>query len=95
MRIMIAFSLLFVFFVNFLISWWIEYFITRKILKNDNSLKIRKAVRNSNLASYAFLLAVAIMVWLCEAHGIVANSSYTNPLWSFSFWMVELLRRFI
>jgi hypothetical protein len=40
-------------------------------------------------ASYAFLLAITIMVWLCEVHRIIAHSFYSNPLWSFSFLMVE------
>lgn len=47
----------------FFVSWFVEYFIMRKLIKNDENELCKSATLNANLVSYAFLMIVAV-VWL-------------------------------
>ncbi len=40
----------------FFVSWWSEYFISKKLLKDLNKRMIKKYVRNANLISYGLLI---------------------------------------
>lgn len=39
----------------FFVSWWSEYWVTRKILSNNEAAELYILVRNANLISYALL----------------------------------------
>jgi len=39
----------------FFVSWWSEYFVTKILIKNIDTSKIKKVVRNANLITYGLL----------------------------------------
>jgi len=50
----------------FFVSWWIEYLISRKILRDIGAKDVRTAVRNANLITYG-LLAFCLCILLISA----------------------------
>jgi hypothetical protein len=103
MYLMIGFSLLCMTLAHFFMSYWIEYFIARKIIKEREDIdakSIKFAVRNANVMSYAFLILFSIVYWLymfyvrkifCGEFLLID----TSWLWLFSFKTVDFLRQFI
>ncbi len=48
----------------FFVSWWSEYFITKKILKDIDLKEIKRYVRNANLITYGLLSLWPIIMLL-------------------------------
>jgi hypothetical protein len=44
----------------FFASWFIEYFVSRRMVREVNRNLLKKMVRNANLASYLMLALVAL-----------------------------------
>lgn len=51
----------------FFVSWWSEYFVSKKIHKTLPSLSISNKVRNANLITYTFLAAWPIGFWVLSS----------------------------
>ncbi len=50
----------------FFVSWWIEYEIEKRVMKNIDHSQIKRAVRNANLVSYG-ILALIVLGFLITA----------------------------
>lgn len=48
----------------FFASWWSEYFVSKKILKDHSPQKVKVVVRNANIITYALLALWPIGFWL-------------------------------
>ena len=48
----------------FFASWWSEYFVSKKILKDHSPQKVKVEVRNANIITYALLALWPIGFWL-------------------------------
>lgn len=48
----------------FFVSWWSEYFVSKKINKTLPLLSIRRKVRNANLITYTLLAAWPVGFWV-------------------------------
>lgn len=47
----------------FFVSWWVEYWLSRRLMRGVEPKRLRAAVAVANLVSYALLEALA-MIWL-------------------------------
>ncbi len=47
----------------FFVSWWIEYLISKKMLRGSDAKAVKRAVRNANLITYG-LMALCLLIWL-------------------------------
>ncbi len=50
----------------FFVSWWSEYFVSKKLIKNVESQTIKIAVRNANLITYGMLTLWQLLCWLFQ-----------------------------
>ena len=50
----------------FFVSWWIEYRVEKRLLKEIDPTKLSIAVRNANLVSYSLLFLI-VLGWLITA----------------------------
>lgn len=48
----------------FFVSWWSEYFVSKKILKEHSAQRVKIAVRNANIITYALLVFWPVGFWL-------------------------------
>ncbi len=48
----------------FFASWWSEYFVLKKILKGHSARRIKIAVRNANIITYALLAFWPMGFWI-------------------------------
>ena len=51
----------------FFASWWSEYFVSKKMLKDHSTQKIKRAVRNANLVTYTLLAFWPIGFWVLNS----------------------------
>ena len=51
----------------FFVSWWSEYFVSKKMLKEHSSQKVKIAVRNANIITYALLTLWPIGFWVLNS----------------------------
>lgn len=56
----------------FLVSWWSEYLVTKRMNKALSPLDIKRKVRNANLITYTLLTAWPLGLW------VVAGASILN-----------------
>lgn len=47
----------------FFVSWWIEYLISKRMLRESDRKSVKLAVRNANLLTYG-LMALCLLIWL-------------------------------
>ncbi|MGD2118508.1 MAG: hypothetical protein PVG66_09125 [Chromatiales bacterium] len=48
----------------FFASWWSEYFVTKKMLKDHSAQRVKIAVRNANIITYVLLAFWPIGFWV-------------------------------
>jgi hypothetical protein len=48
----------------FFVSWWSEYFVSKKILKKNSAQKVKLEVRNANIITYALLALWPMGYWI-------------------------------
>ena len=48
----------------FFASWWSEYFVTKKMLKDHSAQRVKIAVRNANILTYVLLAFWPIGFWV-------------------------------
>jgi hypothetical protein len=63
---MIPSATLFLLVPFFFVSWWIEYRVEKRLLKEIDQTQLNAAVRNANLVSYG-LLALIVLCFLYMA----------------------------
>ena len=51
----------------FFASWWSEYFVSKKILKEHSAQRVKIAVRNANIITYALLAFWPIGFWVLNS----------------------------
>ena len=51
----------------FFVSWWSEYFVSKKILKEHSAQRVKNAVRNANIITYALLAFWPIGYWVLNS----------------------------
>jgi hypothetical protein len=87
-------SILFLLIPFFFASYWVEYLVARRMLKNRDRGEVKRGVYFANLASYA-LLALIVFGWLLMSHRLrhqwdvpprVNRSSVISPDTSCSRW---------
>ena len=48
----------------FFVSWWSEYYVSMKLLKQQHSQRLKITVRNANIITYALLAIWPIGFWI-------------------------------
>jgi len=51
----------------FFVSWWSEYFVSRKMLKDHSAQRVKIAVRNANMITYALLAFWPVGYWVLNS----------------------------
>lgn len=51
----------------FFASWWSEYFVSKKMLKEPSAQRVKIAVRNANIITYALLAFWPIGFWILNS----------------------------
>ncbi len=51
----------------FFASWWSEYFVTKKMLKEHSAQRVKIVVRNANIITYALLAFWPIGFWVLNS----------------------------
>ncbi|MCI5114724.1 MAG: hypothetical protein D3921_06585 [Candidatus Electrothrix sp. AW1] len=51
----------------FFVSWWSEYFVSRKMLQEQPAQRVKIAVRNANIITYALLAFWPIGFWVLNS----------------------------
>ncbi len=51
----------------FFASWWSEYFVSKKMLKEHSAQRVKIAVRNANIITYALLAYWPIGFWVLNS----------------------------
>ena len=51
----------------FFASWWSEYFVSKKMLKEHPAQRVKIAVRNANIITYALLAFWPIGFWVLNS----------------------------
>jgi hypothetical protein len=51
----------------FFASWWSEYFVSKKMLKEHSAQRVKIAVRNANIITYALLAFWPIGFWVMNS----------------------------